>query len=57
VVTTGIVTAPRGLARFSAMLAVGRLVNRVDSRLLMFTGLALTAYSLYEMMGLLDADG
>jgi DHA2 family multidrug resistance protein len=33
------------------MLAVGRLVNRVDSRLLMFLGLALTAYSLYEMMG------
>jgi len=51
VVTTGIVTAPRGLGTLLAMLAVGRLVNRVDSRLLMFTGLALTAYSLYEMMG------
>jgi DHA2 family multidrug resistance protein len=51
VITTGIVTAPRGVGTLLAMLAVGRLVNRVDSRLLMFFGLALTAYSLYEMMG------
>jgi len=51
VVTTGIVTAPRGLGTLLAMLVVGRLVNRVDSRLLMFIGLGLTAYSLYEMMG------
>jgi DHA2 family multidrug resistance protein len=51
VITTGLVTAPRGVGTLLAMLAVGRLVNRVDSRLLMFLGLALTAYSLYEMMG------
>ena len=51
VITTGIVTAPRGVGTLLAMLAVGRLVNRVDSRLLMFFGLVMTAYSLYEMMG------
>src|SRR5260370_39411596 len=49
--TSGLVTAPRGVGTLLAMLAVGRLVNRVDSRVLMCLGLALTAYSLYEMMG------
>jgi DHA2 family multidrug resistance protein len=33
------------------MLIVGRLVNRVDARLLIFVGLVLTAGSLYEMTG------
>jgi DHA2 family multidrug resistance protein len=34
-----------------AMLIVGRLVGRVDTRLLLAVGLGLTAWSLYEMTG------
>jgi MFS transporter, DHA2 family, multidrug resistance protein len=49
VITTGLVTAPRGVGTLISMILVGRLVNRTDSRLLMLLGLALTAYSLYEM--------
>jgi MFS transporter, DHA2 family, multidrug resistance protein len=51
VITTGLVLAPRGVGTMIAMLVVGRLVNRVDARLLIFVGLALTAASLYEMTG------
>jgi DHA2 family multidrug resistance protein len=51
VITTGLVLAPRGIGTMIAMLVVGRLVNRVDPRLLIFTGLALTAGSLWDMSG------
>ncbi len=51
VITTGLVTAPRGVGMMVAMIVVGRLVNRFDSRLLMLVGLVLTAYSLYQMTG------
>jgi len=49
VLTTGLVLAPRGVGSMIAMLLVGRLVNRVDIRLLMLVGLLLTATSLLEM--------
>ena len=49
VLTTGLVLAPRGVGSMAAMLLVGRLVNRVDIRLLMLTGLLLTATSLLQM--------
>ncbi|KAA1170597.1 DHA2 family efflux MFS transporter permease subunit [Marinobacter salinexigens] len=49
VITTGELLAPRGMGSMVAMLMVGRLVNRVDVRLLVGTGLTLTAYSLFEM--------
>jgi len=51
VVTTGLVTAPSGLGTLLATLAVGRLISRVDARLLMGTGFALTALSLWRMCG------
>ncbi len=51
VITTGLVLAPRGIGSMFAMMMVGRLVNRVDIRLLIFTGLSLTAVSLFEMSG------
>jgi MFS transporter, DHA2 family, multidrug resistance protein len=51
VITTGLVTAPRGIGTLIAMITVGRLVNRTDNRLLMLLGLVLTAYSLYMMTG------
>lgn len=41
--TTGLVMAPRGLASAAGMLLVSRLINRVDSRLIILTGFVLSA--------------
>lgn len=49
VVLTGLVTAPRGFGTLVGMMAVGRLIARFDARLIMAVGLALTAYSLWQM--------
>jgi len=49
VITTGIILAPRGVGTMIAMMLVGRLVGRVDARLLILIGLSLTTWSLYEM--------
>jgi DHA2 family multidrug resistance protein len=49
VVTTGEVLAPRGMGSMVSMIVVGRLVNRVDVRLLVGAGLILTAVSLFQM--------
>jgi MFS transporter, DHA2 family, multidrug resistance protein len=51
VVTAGLVMGPRGIGTMAAMLAVGRLVGRVSTRLLLGAGLGLTAWSLYQMTG------
>ena len=49
VVTTGLVTMPRGIGSFFAMFIVGRLIGRVDTRLILFVGLMLNAIALYNM--------
>ena len=49
VILTGLVTAPRGIGTLIGMIIVGRLVTRVDARVMMAVGLALTAYSLWQM--------
>lgn len=49
VVLTGLVTAPRGAGTMLAMMVVGRLVGRFDSRLIMGAGLGLTVISLWQM--------
>ena len=49
VVTTGLVLAPRGIGTMIAMFLVGRIVNRIDIRLIMAFGFLLTIYSLWEM--------
>jgi DHA2 family multidrug resistance protein len=49
VVYTGLVTAPRGIGTMVAMIAVGRLVQRVDVRAIMAVGFGLTAFSLWQM--------
>ncbi|QTR47784.1 DHA2 family efflux MFS transporter permease subunit [Thiothrix litoralis] len=41
--TTGLVMAPRGLASMLGMFLVSRLINRVDLRLIIFTGFVLSA--------------
>lgn len=51
VVTTGLVTAPRGIATLVAMTVVGRVAGKVDPRVLMGVGMVLSAASLYMMSG------
>ena len=51
VVTTGLVTAPRGVGTMVAMFLVARLIGRVDIRLIILTGLAITVVALWQMTG------
>jgi MFS transporter, DHA2 family, multidrug resistance protein len=51
VVTAGVVMGPRGVGTMASMLIVGRLVGRVDTRILLGFGLALTAWSFNQMTG------
>jgi MFS transporter, DHA2 family, multidrug resistance protein len=51
VAQAGMLMAPRGAGTMIAMLAAGRLVNRIDPRILMFVGFALLAESAREMVG------
>jgi len=49
VVTTGLVTAPRGLGTMLAMLVIARLVRIVDVRWVVGFGFALTAFAAWQM--------
>jgi len=51
VVTAGIVMGPRGVGTMASMLIVGRLVGRLDTRILLAIGLGLTAWSFNQMTG------
>jgi DHA2 family multidrug resistance protein len=51
VVTAGLVLGPRGIGTMGAMMIVGKLVGRVDTRLLLAVGLGLTAWSFYAITG------
>jgi DHA2 family multidrug resistance protein len=51
VATTGLVTAPTGIGTMLAMLVVGRMVGRVDLRLTLFIGFAVSVVSLWLMTG------
>ncbi len=51
VLAAGLVMGPRGLGTMAAMLVVGRLVSRVDTRILLGIGLGITAWSFYAMTG------
>jgi DHA2 family multidrug resistance protein len=51
IVTAGLVMGPRGVGTMGAMLLVGRLIGRVDTRLLLAIGLGLTAVGFYAMTG------
>jgi MFS transporter, DHA2 family, multidrug resistance protein len=51
VVTAGIVMGPRGLGTMVCMFVVGRLIGKVDTRILLFIGLAITAWAMYDMIG------
>jgi DHA2 family multidrug resistance protein len=51
IVTAGLVLGPRGIGTMAAMMIVGQLVGKTDTRLLLAIGLGFTAWSLYEMTG------
>ena len=51
VVTAGFITAPRGIGTMVAMFFVARLVGRVDTRLIILTGLIVVAVSQWQMTG------
>jgi DHA2 family multidrug resistance protein len=51
IVTAGLVMGPRGMGTMACMFLVGRLIGKVDTRLLIVTGLLLTAWAMYDMTG------
>jgi MFS transporter, DHA2 family, multidrug resistance protein len=51
VVTAGIIMGPRGVGTMICMFVVGKLIGRVDVRLLLAAGLGLTGWAMYEMTG------
>jgi DHA2 family multidrug resistance protein len=51
VITTGLLTAPRGMGTMIAMLVVGRAMRWIDPRIVLAAGFGLSAYSLYWMIG------
>ncbi|TNB48669.1 DHA2 family efflux MFS transporter permease subunit [Martelella lutilitoris] len=48
---SGLIMAPRGFGTMIAMMIYGRLSNRIDSRIAILLGLALTAWSMHMMTG------
>ena len=58
IMSIGIIMAPRGLGTLVAMLLIGRVVNRVDPRLMMSVGLVVSALSMALLSDMsLAADG
>jgi DHA2 family multidrug resistance protein len=51
VLTTGLVTAPRGIGSIIALFLTPRLMSRFDPRLIIGTGFALTAVAAWQMTG------
>ena len=51
IVAAGLVLGPRGLGTMGAMMVVGKLIGRVDTRILLGIGLGLTSGSFYAMTG------
>ncbi len=49
VLTAGWVMVPRGLGTMIAMFVVGKLVGKVNARILILTGLGLSSFSLWQM--------
>lgn len=50
-ITVGLVMGPRGFGTMASMILVGRLSRKVDQRILVVTGILLTASSLHFMAG------
>src|SRR3546814_9490538 len=56
VLTTGYVLAPRGVGTMIAMVLVGRLIGKLDTRSLILLGIGLTALSLGALSGFTTDD-
>jgi DHA2 family multidrug resistance protein len=52
VMLAGMMLAPRSVGTALAMLLAGRLIGKIDARLLLFTGIALTGAAFYMMSGM-----
>ena len=50
VATAGLVTAPSGAGTMVAMLLAGKLLRRVDARLMLLAGMGISALALWQMM-------
>jgi MFS transporter, DHA2 family, multidrug resistance protein len=51
VLTAGLVMGPRGVGTMATMMIAGKLAGRVDTRILLGVGLAITGWSFYAMTG------
>lgn len=51
IVTAGLVMGPRGVGTMGAMMVVGKLIGRIDTRVLLGIGLIITSWSFYAMTG------
>ena len=50
VLTSGLISIPRGIGSFASMLIVSRLIGRMDTRLILLIGLTLSGISQFQMM-------
>jgi DHA2 family multidrug resistance protein len=50
IISAGYILGARGIGTMVAMMVVGRLSNVVDPRIMLFSGLALSTWSLYELI-------
>jgi len=46
---SGLATMPRGIGSFAAMFVVGRMIGRVDTRLILLAGLSISTFGLWQM--------
>jgi DHA2 family multidrug resistance protein len=51
IITAGLVMGPRGLGTMICMFVVGKLIGRVDIRVLLLFGFSIMAWSMYAMSG------
>lgn len=51
-VESGLAVSPRGIGSIISMVVVGRLIAKVDGRLLIFFGFSVLAYSTYMLVGI-----
>jgi len=49
VLTTGLLMAPRGIGTMIGMFLVGRLINHVDARIILFVGMTMLVVGLWQM--------
>lgn len=49
IITAGLIMGPRGFGTIASMLLAGRIIGKVDTKIILFAGLALTAWAFYDM--------